>query len=319
VAAAVDPAGHEKAQPSATVMIPTFRRPEALGRALDALADQSDPGIPWDLVVIDNNDPPGTEVVFRAHKGAIPVPTRRVLERRRGSAYARNRGIAEATGTVTVMIDDDVVPARDWLRRLVAPIIDGTCDATGGRVVLDPSVPLPRWFDERGIGGYLTLFDAAESERDLLPDEYVVTANAAFRTDVLRASGGFDPALGPQDGIPLVGDDVLLTRRVRSVGGRVRYVPEAVVIHELPPARLRPAYLLRRAYAQGRSDWILDRAELSARRFRGARVAADWLAGQLRSRLAEGPFRRDVAFHAACVLIRTIGALREGFARRTEE
>ena len=297
----------------ATVMIPTFRRPTLLARALAALAIQRDPGVPWDLVVVDN-DSPGATQTFEAGTVSFPVPARLLAEPARGSAHARNRGIAEAEGDVVVMIDDDVVPAEGWLARLLEPIVAGRCDAAGGRVVLDPTVPRPRWFDEERIGGYLSNLDLGPVERELGEREIVLTANAAWRTHLLRATGGFDPMLGPRDGVPIVNDDALLTRKFRVSGGRIRYVPDAIVVHEVPPARLRPLAFLRRAYYFGRSEWMMERDHFEAGRARGARVALVSMIRQLRLRTREGLHRPEVAFHAAVNVVRTAGSVREALS-----
>jgi GT2 family glycosyltransferase len=299
---------------TATVMLPTFRRPEGLARVMRALAAQDDPGIPWDVLVIDNDDPPGAEKVFRAHAPALGVPARYVLEPRRGSAHARNRGIAESTGSVTVMLDDDVEPAAGWLARILAPILEGRCEATGGRVILDPSVPRPRWFDQPGIGGYLADWNLGEDEHEITDKETIVTSNCAFTSEILRATEGFDPELGPRGGTPLVGDDNLVVRRFRAKGGRVLWVPGAIVVHDLPATRLNKRYLLRRAYAQGRSDWILDRELYSTRKLGGARVAVGWLVAELGHRRREGLSKPAVAFHALCDAARISGSLREAAA-----
>lgn len=296
-----------------SVVLPTYRRPASLARTLDGLAKQ-DPGVEWELVVIDNDDAPGAHPVFTVHEGAFDGRARLVREPRKGSAFARNRGIAEARGDVIAMIDDDVIPADDWLGTLVAPLLSGRCAGVGGRVLLDPSVDRPRWFDEVAIGGYLARWDLGDTGRALESDEFFLTANCAFDTQRLRESGGFEPSLGPRGKTPLVNDDALLVRKVREGGGLLRWVPEAIVFHEL--TRLRRRYLLRRAYAQGRSDWILDRDLLRERKFGGARVATAWLGSELGRRRREGFLRSEVAFHAVCDVVRTAGALREA-ARMT--
>jgi glucosyl-dolichyl phosphate glucuronosyltransferase len=296
--------------PRVTVIMPTYRRPDSLGRTLEGLAKQ-DPGVGWELVVIDNDDAPGAEPVFRTHEAAFGGRARLVRETRRGSAYARNRGIQEARGDVVAMIDDDVVPAPDWLGKIVENVLSGRCSGTGGLVLLDPSVDRPKWFDEVAIGGYLARWDLGADERELSEKEFFLTANCAFDAAKLRASGGFEPSLGPRGRTPLVNDDALLVRKVRDGGGTVRWVPGAVVFHELPATRLNRRYMLRRAYAQGRSDWILDRESLSQRKLGAARVATSWLGTELGTRRREGFRRPEVAFHAACDVARTVGALRE--------
>lgn len=252
-----------------TVVLPTFRRPEGVRRVLRALARQADPGTPWEVVVVDNDEPPGAEPVFDEVVPTIAVPVRLVREPARGASNARNRGIREATGDVIAFVDDDVDPREDWLAEITRPIREGRCTGTGGRVILDPSVPRPTWFDERRLGGYLASYDRGSVEIALDVDDYVLTANAAFTTAALREVGGLDPLLGPRDGVPLVNDDVELCRRLLAAGHVLRFVPSAVVVHELPPARLRPKYIVRRLYSQGRSDWMLDRHRLHGLRLRG--------------------------------------------------
>lgn len=268
-------------------MVPTRRR-ASLRRALHGLAVQEHPGVPWDVVVVDNDDPPGTvSRAAAAELAALPVPARVVIEPVLGASSARNRGIAEADGAVVALLDDDVVPAPDWLACLVAPILAGRCDGAGGKVVLDPSVALPGWLPP-WMHGYLAAYDPADAEVDLtdlppgtIDEPYVLTASAAFTAEVLARSGGFDPRLGPRAGAPIVNDDVHLCRRVLALGGRIRYVPAAEVVHELPDHRLTRRYLLRRIYAQGRSDWLLDRQRLGELRTAGVRTAFERMAREL--------------------------------------
>ena len=291
-----------------TVVLPTHRRPLGLARALAALAAQRDAPA-YDVVVVDNDaaphPPPVLPPGLRGRVVHEPVP---------GAASARNRGIAEATAPLVAMLDDDVVPGPGWLAALARPVLEDRADLVGGRVVLDPGVRRPRWLAP-SLEGYLTALDLGPQPRPLDDTETLLTASLLTRTDLLRRVGGFDAALGPRGRTQLVGDDVQLVRDLRAAGARAAWAPDAVVVHDLPAERLRPGWVLRRAYLQGRSDWRVDRAALSQRRAAGARVATSWLGGELRRRGREG-VRPDVAFHAACDVARTAGALVEGASWR---
>jgi GT2 family glycosyltransferase len=266
-------------------------------------------------VVVDNDDRPGGQAAATTAAHELPVPVRVVREEQPGASHARNRGIAEATGGVIAFLDDDVVPEADWLRRLVAPLLEGECRGLGGRVELDPSTPLPGWFNGDWMAGYLAELDLGPVERDLTTDEWVLTANAAFLTEALHRLGGFDPTLGPVGTLPLVNDDVDLCRRFMARVGPIRYVPGAVVVHELPRARLRRRYILRRMYAQGRSDWQLDRGVL-ADSFLDGVVELAWPRIAYVARLMrDGPvLNRAVLLRAVCELGRAAGMLREAAA-----
>ena len=296
---------------SATVVVPTYRRPRGLARVLEALAAQRDPGVTWDVVIVDNGDDPRVEPPVAEARSTLPVPLRMVSEPEPGATAARARGVAEAPGSITLFIDDDVVPEPGWLGALLAPILAGRADGTAGRVLLDPAVARPSWLDETALGGYLAAYAPGDEERDVRSGEWILTANAAFRSELLRACGGFDPRLGPRRRQPMVNDDVFLLRRFVAAGGRVRYVPAATVVHDLPAERLRRRWLLRRAWAQGRSDWLLEAEEVAARPFGGTGRAGSALREQLSWRWSEGPWHQRVAVHAACDLARAAGWLRQ--------
>lgn len=298
-----------------TVVLPTFRRPDGLARALRALADQRDVHAPWDVVVVDNDDPPGAEPAFSSLAERLPVPAQLVREPQRGAASARNAGIAAAEGDIVAFLDDDVVPAGDWLARLARPVLDDVAEGAGGRVLLDPTVQLPRWLgaDWRG---YLSEFDRGDAEHEIAGDDYVLSASAAFRTDLLRRIGGFDPVLGPKPGVPMVNDDIDLCRRATRAGARIHYVPGAVVTHEVPRQRLTRTYLLRRTYAQGRSDWLLERDVNVHRPLGGARGMVVHLGRLLADRAREGLWHPDSAMGAVLAVSQVSGFLREAAAHK---
>jgi GT2 family glycosyltransferase len=300
------------AVPDVTLLVPTYRRPDGLRRLLAALADETAP-FTWEVVIVDNDRAGSARPVVAAMTGSLPVPVRYVVEPASGAVHARNRGIQEASGRVLAMLDDDVVPRPGWLAKVCAPVLAGDAAGAGGTVVLDPDVERPRWLDEQGLGGYLTAHSLGSQPRALTEHEIVVTANAAFDRAAVEHIGGFDPTYGPRGRVQIVADDAHLVRQIMRAGGDVRWVPDAVVVHDLPPQRLTRRYLLKRAYWQGRSDWLLWSTDHRARRFGGARVAGvlagGWLRREWRQRRVEGLTRLPVAFHLACDVARFAGTL----------
>lgn len=299
-------------QPDVTLLVPTYRRPERLGRLLAAVARQEAP-FTWELLVVDNDEQGSARSVVEEAPAPPGVPVRYVVEPALGAVHARNRGVREAAGHVIAMLDDDVVPQAGWLAAVSAPVLAGEAVGAGGTVVLDPEVPRPGWFDERGMGGYLTAHALDVRRRPLADDEIVVTANAAFDREALQRIGGFDARFGPRGRVQIVADDAHLVRELMRAGGTVLWLPDAVVVHDLPPQRLSRRWLLRRAYWQGRSDWLLWGTDHADRRFHGARVgvtlAASWFRAQLRGRRSDGLASVPVAFHLVCDVARVTGML----------
>ncbi|HVA42928.1 MAG TPA: glycosyltransferase [Acidimicrobiales bacterium] len=298
-----------------TVVVPSWNRPAGLARALAALSVQEDPGTDWEVVVVASaSDPVAHRVVAEADRPDLRV----VDEPEPGASNARNRGLS-VSRKVVAFLDDDCWPEPDWLGCITAPVRSGRWAGCGGRVRLDRAVPVPRWMGD-ALLAFLAEYDRGEVDRTLDNEDFLLTANAAFDADALAAAGGFDPRLGPNAGRPMVDDDVDVCRKVRAAGGIIGYVAGAVVTHELAESRLRPSYLLRRMQAQGRSDWLLDRAELSGRPDRGAGEGLRQLVREQRSILRQGPWHRSVLLHSAGSLARATGYLQEaGMARRPSQ
>lgn len=136
-----------------------------------------------------------------------------------GLSVARNRGAALARGEVIVYTDDDCMPDEDWLWRIVGAFDDPKWVAAGG-----PNLPpSPRNDIERCVaaapgGPCHVLLNDEEAEH--LPG-----CNLAIRKSALENIGGFDPVFRA------AGDDVDICWRLRAAGGRLRFVPGAMVWH----------------------------------------------------------------------------------------
>lgn len=297
-----------------TVVIPTSGRSAGLRRLFAALARQRSGDVGWDVLVVDNGALAATEREVGQLASSVSVPVRCVREVQRGASRARNRGIAEVVAPITVFLDDDVVPDPDCLHRLVEPVLAGEFDGVGGRVLTDPSQPLPRWFFDRAVE-YLAQHDLGTATRPLGHREFLVTACAAFRTEVLRTSGGFAPSLGPRPGAHLTNEDLALGRRIRQAGGRLGYVGAASVVHEVPPERLRLRWMLHRIYCQGRSDWLLDRVDADLPPAAGFRAVGRGLVDEALAAPRRGLWRRSVAFRLAAEVAYALGFSREVVVR----
>src|SRR5207244_5312028 len=106
------------------------------------------------------------------------------------------------------------------------------------------------------------------------------SALMSVRRDVLDRLGGFCELFGPRAGRPMVGDEPELCRRIVAAGGRLLYVPDAVVDHLVPATRLTEAYLAQRFFYQGVTEAFTDI------RFAGARAAWTRVGRGLRQRAA---------------------------------
>ena len=198
----------------ATVIVPTYQRPDRLAACLDALGGQVlPPGKTFEVVVVDDGSaPPVPEEACapRGHAGAV----RLLRQANAGPAAARNRGAAAARGGLLAFTDDDCRPEPGWLAALLAAS-EGAPDALlGGRTT----------------NGEAGLFSAASQDLiGYLADEdgqYFASNNIACRREAFAALGGF------ADGFPLAGgEDRDLGLRWGHSGRPLLPVPDAVVSH----------------------------------------------------------------------------------------
>ncbi|MEY2398614.1 MAG: glucosyl-dolichyl phosphate glucuronosyltransferase [Actinomycetota bacterium] len=232
-----------------TVAICTHNRADYLPAALRSVVGEPTGQAAVEVMVVDNASTDATRAVVTAHPGV-----RYVAEPRLGLSHARNRALAEAEGDVVAFLDDDAVACAAWASRHADAFADPHVGATGGPIHLVWPGARPRWMPAAVEGLYAGL-DLGAIDRDFASDETPFGANLAVRRRVALDLGGFNPALGRKGTSLVSNEESEFLRRLRA-GHRIRYVAGAAVDHAVVPGRDRVGYLLRRAYAAGRSDVI---------------------------------------------------------------
>jgi GT2 family glycosyltransferase len=97
-----------------TVAIPSYRRPQDLRRALEALARQDRPAD--EVIVVARRDDNPTHDAVREFP--LPLPLKLEFVDRPGMVEAVNRALDTATGDVIALTDDDAAPHADWVGKI---------------------------------------------------------------------------------------------------------------------------------------------------------------------------------------------------------
>jgi glycosyltransferase involved in cell wall biosynthesis len=244
-----------------SVVLTTYNRAPLLEGALAALALQETPdSLRWEVVVVDNNSRDRTPEVAAAAGKRMTVPVRYLFEPRQGQTHARNLGIREALGSVLAFIDDDVLPAPDWVPKVSSAMDQWNAHGVGGRILPRWEAPPPRWLaDSQYLLNRLALMDFEDSRVLSYPMEgrpQVWGANMAFRRELFEVAGMFDTRRGMVGTKLSRGDEVDLINRALERGLRIVYDPSLKVFHRIGADRMRKHYFRK---------LVFDDAEAEAR------------------------------------------------------
>jgi GT2 family glycosyltransferase/LmbE family N-acetylglucosaminyl deacetylase len=214
----------------ASVLLLSWNGRAHLETCLDALARQQAPGIPWDCWVLDNGSTDGSVDWLRTQHPDVRVVSSPV---NLGFCAGYNRLVAATDADLLLFLNNDALPAPDWVAELIAAITDAPADvAAAAGLMVD-------WSGERlDFGRGVMTFDGhafqLDSGRPLgsvtLPSPgeeqlFACGANMIVRRESFLAAGGFDEQFFAYY------DDVDLGWRLWSGGERILSAPRAVVRH----------------------------------------------------------------------------------------
>jgi glycosyltransferase involved in cell wall biosynthesis len=201
-----------------TIIIPTYNRCLILSKTLEGLCKQTTPEYIREVIIINDGSTDSTREVVEefsarlpikyhelAHDNMIAAPAWGLGARGSGASIrggngkvsaARNLGLREATSSIVLFLDDDVIPgsqlvsehSRFHLER------DELSSVLLGYVAWHPELlvtPFMRWYGEFGaLFGYSLLKDNQVNDA-----RYLYSCNLSFKAEFLRRHGGFDEAL----------------------------------------------------------------------------------------------------------------------------
>lgn len=225
----------------ASVVVPTRNRVALLEKCLGALGQQTLRRDEMEVIVVDDGSTDGTAQQAEAVGQAVPFEVRVLRGRGIGPAAARNLGWQAALAPIVLFTDDDCEPSATWAADLVVFLEENpSCAGVGGTTRRLHDSTAARFTDETHCMNH---------PGDALDVDYLVTANAAYRRDVLAAAGGFDESF-PCAG----GEDPELSFRLKSLHAQLAKTTGAVVLHNHPTSA---AGVYRMHHRYGRGEYIL--------------------------------------------------------------
>jgi GT2 family glycosyltransferase len=232
-------------EPTASIVIPTRRRPSELAACLDSLARLDYPRDRLEVVVVDDGGGTPLDDVVDGVRDRLDVVL--LTQEQSGPAAARNTGARRARGELLAFIDDDCLADPGWLRRLGERFAREPELGLGGRTVN----ALPR--NPYATASQLVItvgYDLHNADPD--DARFFASNNMAFPREAFLAAGGFDETF-------VTAEDRELCARWRLLGRRLAYVDDAVALHA---SDLGPASFCRQFFRYGQGAFRFRRHEL---------------------------------------------------------
>jgi len=243
--------------PQISVIVPTRNRSDLLRTLLSDLSVQEAGDLDFEVLVVDNASRDDTRAVALAIAARDPR-VRYIYEPSRGASLARNRGVADARAPIVAFIDDDVRPARDWVRAAWRSATSHPdVDCIGGRIEPHWPAPPPPWLTPRLFGPLalqVNRGDGAHFDRDHA-SACLMSANFVCRAAILRELGGFSPQF-------LRDEDRELNLRLWRAGKRGLYDDSLITYAQVQPERLTRRHHRRWHTVTGRSHARLHYRDL---------------------------------------------------------
>lgn len=245
----------------------TYKRPHGLrallaGIAAMAFADTTARlGSPPRLTVViaDNEGSDQARAICADFHHPETMPIVYIHEPRRGIPFARNACLDHLPPNCDffAFVDDDEVPAPDWLDQLLRAQAKTGADVVAGRVLPVFENGTPDWIAAGGFfGAPRRSYDLDMPRLDDLQElDRAATNNVLVRTAAAQSAGlRFDTTGFALSG----GSDTLFFRTLRKHGSFIVFAKNAVVYDHIPASRANLRYMLRERFRIANINTIID-------------------------------------------------------------
>ena len=265
---------------SLDVVIPTYNRRTLLEKTLLSLKSAiKPPGLEVQIIVVDNNSTDDTRDFMADCERTLGISARYVFERRQGRSSALNAGIAAGNGELVGMIDDDEEVGESWYQSAASAFRETGVDFIGGPYLPNWEIPPPEWLPSSYLGviGWIDGGPEVAEYGDSFPG-ILMGGNAVLKRSLLEKVGPYNASLSRTGTRLLAGEDEDMYSRLLKAGARGLYLPDLIIYHHIPAARLTKSYFRRWCFWRGVSRGLLDRESRSQAAYLAG--VPQWLYGQ---------------------------------------
>ncbi|MEM7572572.1 MAG: glycosyltransferase [Bacteroidota bacterium] len=244
--------------PFISLIVCTYNREKFLGDCLDSILAQSLDIEQYEVIVINNKSTDSTAEILQQFAARAPANWSFLLEKQQGLSYARNRGIQEAKGVFLTYVDDDAILATNYLQLQFEHLqLHPELAGLGGKILAKFEGPKPAWFNPYTAPTYFSHYDRGDKSYVYREGDFPFGCNMCLRKSLIEPLGGFDTDLGRIGKGGLGGEEKKLFGQIINAGGKVRYLPELWVHHQVDHYRTQRAYVEKISRGLGVSHRLL--------------------------------------------------------------
>ncbi len=232
-----------------TVAICTYNGEKRLPEVLDCLRSQiNTENISWEILAIDNNSKDGTAQLVREYQKNWPekYPLKYIFEAQQGAAFARKRAIKEAKSDLIGFLDDDNLPANNWVNQAFLfgqkyPKSGAYASQIHGEFEVEPPPNFHR------IIPFLAITERGDEPRLYQPHKNLLPPSAGL---VVRKQAWLTHIpqhcilSGRVPGSMLTSEDLEVLAYIQQSGWEIWYNPAMEIKHKIPKWRFEKDYLI---------------------------------------------------------------------------
>mgnify|MGYP001608514904 CR=1 FL=1 len=243
---------------NASIIIPTYDRPDLLVKTISSALEQSYPRENYEIIVIDNSK--NSTATSRAMGPFLKKPSdqnfRYIKLDKIGVHYARNKGAQIAQSDLLIFTDDDCILSKNLISSYISAFKEyPNMDVSGGPIKLRWETPPPKWlYRLMGDSKVFYMLSKMEPYDNFHLDKkgFFFSANIAIKKKILFKVGGFNPELV---GNSYVGDgETGLYKKLWQQKILIGYVPQAIIFHQISQKRITLDYFMKRMVNEGASN-----------------------------------------------------------------
>ena len=207
-----------KANPTFSIIVPVFNRPQEVEELVESLARQTDKD--FELIIVEDGSTISCEESCKKKAGEIDI--KYYHKSNEGRSIARNYGMERAGGDFFIFVDSDCILPPSYIQLLKESLRQQPIDCFGGPDAAHESFSDVQKAINFSMTSFLTTGGIRGGKKSM--EKFTPrTFNMGFTRDVYNTVGGFRE---------MFSEDIDMSTRIKNAGFNIALYPEVKVFHK---------------------------------------------------------------------------------------